>query len=327
MLARSYKAKQIFFLMIKLSIVVGAFYYIYQNLSDNEHLKFNDFVDFLIKNDAFLIKNMIILLFLSIFNWIFEILKWQNLVSVVLPIRYFEALKQSLAALTASLITPNRIGDYAAKAVYYDRTKRKHILLLNLLSNMAQMLSTVVFGIAGLSLFVKQYNIVIPHDKLLRGLTLVVIIMLAGYYTIGQQNFSIRGFNWFKIYEFTKSMPSKIHVKNIVYSVIRYLIFSFQFYFLLRIFGVDVSYYNAMLLISSTYLLSSLVPAFTFFDVVIKGSVAVYLFGMVQVNAMTILSVTTTMWLLNFILPSLVGSFFVLKFKWKHSYPSNSQAS
>ena len=327
MLARSYKAKQIFFLMIKLSIVVGASFYIYQNLLENEHLKFIDFISFLMKNDSFLLKNIILLLILTIFNWFFEIKKWQNLVSVIVPIRFSEASKQSLAALTASLITPNRIGDYAAKAVYYNKTMRKHILLLNLQSNMAQMFSTVIFGIIGLTLFIKHYNIVIPQDKILKGATLVVIILAAVYFTIGQNKFSIRGFSCLKVYDFVRSIPSKIHLKNIAYSVFRYLIFSFQFYFLLRIFGVDVSYYNAMLLITSTYLISSLVPAFTLFDVVIKGSVAVYLFGMVQVNAITILSVTTTMWIFNFILPSIVGSFFVLKFKWQHSYPSNTHTS
>ena len=52
----SYKAKQFFFVLIKLSIVVGAFYFIYQKLANNTDLSFNDFYQFLIENDIFCLK-------------------------------------------------------------------------------------------------------------------------------------------------------------------------------------------------------------------------------------------------------------------------------
>jgi len=57
---------------------------------------------------------------------VFEILKWQNLVSFYQKIVSFyqkitfkSALIQSLSSLTASLITPNRIGEYGVKALYF----------------------------------------------------------------------------------------------------------------------------------------------------------------------------------------------------------------
>lgn len=50
-------------------------------------------------------------------------------------------------------------------------------------------------------------------------------------------------------------------------------------------------------------------------DFVIKGSVGVFLFGLFQVNPMLILCITLLMWILNFAVPSLVGSYFVLTFK------------
>jgi hypothetical protein len=47
---------------------------------------------------------------------------------------------------------------------------------------------------------------------------------------------------------------------------------------------------------------------------VVKGSVALYLFSFADINNITILSVTTLMWLLNFVIPSIFGSYFVLNF-------------
>ena len=49
----SYKTKQFFVVLIKLSIVVGAFYFIYLKLTENETLDFRVFIDFLIKKEGF----------------------------------------------------------------------------------------------------------------------------------------------------------------------------------------------------------------------------------------------------------------------------------
>jgi hypothetical protein len=57
----------------------------------------------------------------------FEILKWQNLVSFLYKISK-EATKQVLAALTAGLFTPNGIGEYAGKAMFFDKSATKKVL-------------------------------------------------------------------------------------------------------------------------------------------------------------------------------------------------------
>lgn len=310
-----HKTKQFFFLLIKLSIVFGAAYFIYNKLTSNEHLDFSVFVSFLSENNVFSLKNIVFLLFLTIFNWFFEILKWRILVSTIKNISFYDALKQSLAALTTSLFTPNRIGDYAVKAAYYKKSLRKRILLLNLLSNMAQMTITVALGCIGFIIFIRKYNVDISYVRATR---FIIIITVLGFFTlfgVSQKKYKIRGFDLSKILSFITDLPTQIHLKNVGFSLIRYLIFSFQFFFLLTIFGIDVYYTNAMLIITSMYLLASVIPTLTIFDVVIKGSVALYLFNIVGVNDLTVLSIITLMWLLNFVIPALLGSFFVLNAK------------
>lgn len=313
--ALPYKTKQFFYLLIKLSIVVGAFYFIYQKIANNENIDYDVFLDFLLKNNVFSLKNVCILLFLTTFNWFFEIVKWQKLVFYIQNISFFEALKQSLAALTASLFTPNRVGDYAAKSLYYSKSFRKRIMLLNLISHMAQMTATLLFGVIGLSFFVAKYDIDIPYFKVGRMLALVLLFGLIAIFSIKQNKIKIKGFEPQRIIDFLKDMPFRYHLQNILFSVIRYAIFSYQFYFLLSIFGVDVTYLNALMVISTMYLISSVVPTIFILDIVVKGSVALYLFDLVGVNNLTVLSITLLMWILNFVLPSIIGSFYVLNFK------------
>jgi hypothetical protein len=314
-----YKTKQFFFVLIKLSIVVGAFYFIYSKLSENQNLEFNDFLSFLKQNDTFSAKYITFLLILSVFNWFFEILKWRNLVKTIKQISFRNALEQSLGGLTASLITPNRIGEYGAKAVYYSRSLRSRIVLLNLIGNMAQMAVTTVFGVIGFIIFVNRYEIDVDYYRLMKFALILLLISLFAVAGAKQNRFKIKGFSIERILSFIKKIGLKTHLINLSLSLIRYLIFSFQFYYLLTIFGVDVEYTKAMVVITSMYLLASIVPSISIFDVIIKGSIAVFLFGFVEVNELTILSITTIMWLLNFVIPSVFGSYFVLNFKLPHS--------
>ncbi len=310
----SYKTKQLFFMLIKLSIVIGAFYFIHNRLTTNEHLNFTVFVDFLTENDIFSLKNVLFLLFLTFFNWFFEILKWQNLVQIIDNISFYNATKQSLAALTASLFTPNRIGDYAAKAIYYKSSKRPKIMLLNLLSHMMQMGVTTLFGAIGLGFFIYTYNPEISYDKL--GRFVIILAIILSFIIIGtkQNTITVKGFSFKKVIGFIKGISRKTHFKNALFSSVRYIIFSFQFYLLLRLFGVDVYYLNAMIVITTMYLAASIIPSVFIFDVVVKGSVALFIFEIVGVNDLTILSIIMLMWILNFVIPSIIGSFFVLRF-------------
>ncbi|WP_375235040.1 lysylphosphatidylglycerol synthase domain-containing protein [Winogradskyella sp.] len=311
----SYKSKQFFIAIIKLSIIVGASYYIYNKLLNNKNLNFYEFTSFLIKIDAFSTKNTVFLLLLTIFNWFFEILKWRILVSTIKKISFFEALEQSLGGLTASLITPNRIGDYGAKAIYFEKQYRKRIVFLNLMGNVSQMTITTILGIIGVVIFYSTYDLDLNYQKILRIFIIIVIVVSFAAFGLQRSRFKIKGFSIEHLIEFIKNLPRRIHISNLGLSFIRYLIFSFQFYFLLQIFGVDIDYKSAMIVISSMYLLASIIPSLAVFDVLIKTSAAVYLFSFLDVDELTILSISTLMWLLNFILPSMFGSYFVLNFK------------
>ncbi|WP_406682661.1 flippase-like domain-containing protein [Seonamhaeicola sp. MEBiC1930] len=310
----TYKTKQFFFVLIKLSIIAGAFYFIYKKLTNNTELDFIIFIEFLSKNNVFSLKSIVLLLILTVFNWLLEIVKWQKLVSTFKKISFKNALEQSLGALTASLLTPNRIGEYGAKAFYFSSNDRKRVVFVNLLGNMMQMLATIIFGTIGLLVFISKYNIIIDFYRLSRILLIVILAFTIIGLSIKKSRFTIKGYSTKNLKDLITNFSKKSLAQIFLLSILRYVIFSFQFYFLLHIFKAEINYQNAMMCITSMYFLSSIVPSIFIFDVVIKGSIAIYLFGFIQINELTILSITTIMWLLNFVLPSLFGSYYVLNF-------------
>jgi hypothetical protein len=306
------KYKRFLFFVVKLAIVVGALYFIYNKTVLSNPLNLNEFTQQL---KVVLLANawtIPILLLLTFFNWFFEILKWKNLVKILKKITLFESTQQSLASLTTSLFTPNRIGEYGAKAVYYKKNKRK-IMLLNLVGNLNQLSVTIIFGIIGLVFFLSTYEVEINPYRLRRLGYLIGFIILLG---LGNKRLKLFEFlPWKKIREFVKKIPFDIHLKVFLYSSIRYLIFSHQFYFLLLVFGVEESYFTLISLILSMYIIASFIPSISLFDWAIKGTVAIYIFSFTLIPEITIVIITLLMWILNFALPSIIGSYYVLNFK------------
>lgn len=296
--------------LIKLLIIAGAYYVISDKLINdsnfNRFLWIESFKTLGLSGVSF----MLLILLFTLINWFLEILKWKSLVSSVSNISFFQAAKQSLASLTASLLTPNRIGEYGAKAVYYSKPYRPKILMLNFLGNSYQMLMTLLFGFAGLLILGDHFTFqAIPFSYSMGFLGALILLFTTLII------FRKKWINTFRtsIDDFLKIRFS-IHKTALLYSGGRYVIFSHQFYLFLIFFGVDINYGTAIPVIMTMYLISSVIPGFVLFDWLVKGSVAVTLFRLFGVNDIVILSITASMWILNFALPAFIGSFYVLTF-------------
>lgn len=313
MISIPHKAKQFLVLLIKLLVVGGAFYFIYSQLASNDKLDWDKFQNLVLEKQSF--ANIAFILFLTFLNRFLEILKWQNLVNVIRKIKLGEASKQVLGALTAGLFTPNGIGEYAGKALFFEKAQAKKIVFLNLICNGIQMILTIVFGIFGLLYFNAKFEIITTTmvGILFGGLTILVLVL---FFT---KKISIKGYSVEKLIHKINEIPKRIHQKNILLAIGRYLVFSHQYYFLFLIFDVEIPYFLLMAAITSVYFLASSLPTFQFLDFAVKGSVAVYFFGLLGVNEWIVVFISTLMWFLNVVIPVVIGSYFVLNFKaqWK----------
>ncbi|WP_395075033.1 hypothetical protein [Flavobacterium sp.] len=307
MISISHKTKQFLVLGIKILIVVGAFYFIYKQLADNEKLDWQKFIVLFQKNQS--VVGIIFILFLSFLNRFLEILKWKNLVSSFKIISIDEATKQVLAALTAGIFTPNGIGEYAGKALYFEKSKTKQIVFLNLICNGIQLILSIAFGTIGLWVLGFRFWVL-----MIVGFALLFFVL-----TFFTKKIKIKGYSIEKFIKKINEIPKAIHQKNILLGMARYIIFSHQYYFLFLTFDVQLPYFTMMATIMTVYFLASSLPSFQFLDFAVKGSVGVYFFSLMGINEWIVIFITTLMWFLNVVIPVIIGSYFVLKFKpkWK----------
>ncbi len=140
----SHKSKQYWLVALKVLLLVLALGYIFfkiknENTAVLENLPATTF-------QIGTLQSWLLFMGFATLNWMLEIYKWKLSVSTWFPLKYKDAFKQSLGSLTASLITPNRIGEYGAKAPYFKERDRKKVVFLNFIHSSSQMLATLLFG-------------------------------------------------------------------------------------------------------------------------------------------------------------------------------------
>ncbi|MCA4794002.1 flippase-like domain-containing protein [Myroides odoratimimus] len=305
------KIKQYLVLLIKILVVSAAFYYIYNQLSNDETLDFHILGE--VVSDPKNYLAIAALMFLTFSNRFVEILKWQSLSSLIKPVSVGQAAKQVLSALTLGIFTPNGIGEYAGKALYFEKKDAPRVIFLNMVCNGVQVIYAIVFGLIGLTIL-NQFHEIIPNTYLY-----IVYAVIAVVFTLlfSIRNFAIKGYSIQTILNLLNEIPKKKHRKNLFLALLRYASFTHQYVILYYLFGVDIPYFELLCAVSAIYLMASSLPNFQFLEFAVKGSIAMFIFTTLDVNQWVVALVATLIWLLNIVLPISIGSYFVLTFKVK----------
>jgi len=309
----TYKSKQYLFVLLKVIVVIAALGFIYFRIKSQGSIFWLDFKAQLLSSRLFTIQNILLVIGLSVLNWVFEALKWQVLAKKIKNSTFSESAKQVLMAHTSSIFTPFKMGEYGAKTLFFDKKQAKKVVFLNFLGNMAQLCATLVFGIVGLFFFIK-WNF--PQWLLLYSffVGLGFLLFFIGKRWTAFRNLKIKGFSLQKITNFVKSIPTNDQLKVLTFSFLRYVFFSFQFCFLLSLL-TSVSWVAVLPLVFTMYLLSSALPVLQLFDFAVKGGIAVLVFS--AIPAQIVVLTAFIMWFLNAMIPALAGSWFVLSFDTK----------
>ena len=258
---------------------------------------------FISHNFLHVLSPFYVFLFLfSLLNWYFEIRKWQHLGMSIAPMNFWEATRQSLTSFSVSLATPNRIGEYGAKALFFPKHQRKKVLFLNLAGNLAQLSISLILGFFGLIYLylthTESWDNIIEASPISRNFISIIILF-----------FLLTIIIWFSLKKklFKKIFKPCTCRKIFGYSLIRYFIFSSQFALLWSFLHHQEINFDLFSAIFITYLIASAIPALSFFDWAIKGSSAAFVFPLFQLSIQHIILTTSLMWLMNFFIPFLLG--------------------
>ncbi len=333
-------------LIIQLVILVLTYGFIYDQVFDKKNLPLilqelgEDF------SNPDVIWLMCLVVFMMFVNWAIETIKWRYLMAKIERIGFWRSYQAVLTGVTISSFTPNRIGEYFGRVFILNTGSRIEGILITVLGSMSQLLITIFTGslamLAFIPLFMTHYwsynsyllyaigAVVFGFNALLLGFYLNVSFLSTFKEKILRNGLKrIRKF--FRIFAF---YHNKELLSVLLYSFLRYLVFSTQFYLLLRIFSIPIPYLDALMLISLIYFVMAVIPTIALTELGIRGSVALYFFGVYfsnqQVMSETInlgiLAASTLLWAINLGIPALVGSVFVFHLKFFRKKVNNNHS-
>jgi uncharacterized membrane protein YbhN (UPF0104 family) len=262
---------------------------------------------------------------LMILNWGLEAKKWQLLASKVQPISYWSAYKAILSGQAFALNTINRSGDFLGRILYLEEGNRLRAVGLSLIGSMSQIL--VTFSIGFISLTVLRFTL-LDNQALLPGLSVfwldaLLIGLVPGILLFGVLYFNVALFiKWMeqipiiRKYQFFIEKMETMHYKDLtrilLLSLLRYVVFVVQYVVLLKLFGVAASWQILICLVSVLFMLMAMIPTIALAELGIRGKLSLELFGLVTTQQLSILAASAGIWIINLIIPAVLGTVFLL---------------
>jgi hypothetical protein len=261
-------------------------------------------------------------------NWGLEARKWQLAVHRLQPISFIKAFGAVLTGTTIACFTPNRMGEYLGRMLYMDKGKRIPSISLSLLCSMAQLLVTLMAGYAGIFYLQWHLHTHLVHaweairfllKALLVGIPFAGLILTILYFRLPslvrwiEKKYSGKYLLIVKVFEETRAT---ILFRILLLCFIRYAVFIMQYYLLFQVFGVTLTWGQTFGGVSVMFLVMAVVPTFTFLtDLGLRWEASIQIIELFSPNTSGIFAVALGIWLINLIIPALIGSLLILGIK------------
>lgn len=255
-------------------------------------------------------------------NWGIEAYKWHYLMTRFKYKKSFlSAYKTTLTGLAYSLVLPGGIGEYLGRAEAIPKGEEWKGAGVLSIARIAQMYATLLFGGFSLSVFLwyKSYYTLLVMFLVVFTTCWLVFIMSSRIAWWLERKLG-------KQYSFAQDLlnpwigEGKEKALVFVFSAVRYIVFTTQFFLLLKVFGVLGSTSELLSGISSAFLVKSFFPAFL--DLGPRELAMSYFFHEEGAVFSKVIASSLLLWFINVLLPGLVGSLlifrnFILDFKKK----------
>ncbi len=303
---------------IKIAILVLAFGFIFQKLSNNQSISdFRSLATTLAPVDVWTVG--LVLFLLMLLNWFLEALKWKYLLNRVEKISTWKAVESVFCGLTWAVFTPNRIGEFGGRVFFLSPRKRIIGVVSMSVGAIGQMVVTNVFGSLALLWFVSQFmdlNILVNFALTFLVATFCGFFLLF-YFNIQWLDGLLSRIKFVKPFRRFFSILAKYKKADmfrvLIYCVSRYVVFTTQYYIIIHLLVPDIPIFPMLMILFILFFIQSALPSLDLLDIGVRASTATYFFAFVTDQELAIMAATACIWLVNLIIPAILGSVFVLK--------------
>ena len=311
-----------------MAIVVFAFWFIYHKLIANKNLEnFGTLLNDISPFEIFGVIGVVVMLMFV--NWFLEAAKWKKLMNDVERISFYRAIESVFCGLTLAIFTPNRLGEYGGRVFFLSPKRRVVGIVAMTVGNIGQLVLTNVFGAVAACFFIYRF---VPIDTYMFLAILVLasvfcLFFIIFYFNIRWLNGILLSFQFTRKYKKFYSILGRYKkrdlLKIMLFCLARYVVFSSQYFILFIWLIPGLQYMDIVMMTCLLFLIQSALPSLDLFDVGIRSVTAVELFKHVTDEHVAVIACTASIWLINIIIPAILGTYFVFKLNFFGNFKSS----
>ncbi len=308
-------SKKIISFSIKLLIGIISFWIIYSRLSHIPELK-EQFLQ-LFADPTMYVVFFLVLLLMPI-NWGIESYKWKLITTQIESISYITSVKAVLTGVCIGNIAPGRAMEFLAKIYYFKPHNRPSVTILHFINGMFQMLITLSMGLMAIAYKINgsSQSTSVIYLALTAGVCMVLFFCWAIFNASYIQR-KLQFIKWFKTIENARNLrfTKKIITTLISLSIVRYAVFTTQFYIIYHALSPQSLPFQVFLSIAAYFTITSIIPMISFIEPAIRAAIAILVFNSATDNEANVVLASTLVWIVNVVVPSAIGYAIILKEK------------
>ena len=266
---------------------------------------------------------LILVIFLMLVQWMAEAKKWQLLLQGILFVPFGKAVKSIFSGIAFSIATPNRFGEFIGRILHLPKEARLQGTTCTFIGNFAQLIATCFAGAIGL-VFTQPdqllnntsvFGTFISSIKIAAPITFLFFVFI--YF---QAAIFFKWLSKFKFLEKWKNnliglsqIPFFTLLKVLAWSFLRYAIFMVQYWLFFQLLDVHIGFMETCIGVSVMLLWLAVIPTVSIVELGLRWQFSIFLLSPFSSNVLGLTMAVTFVWLLNLMLPALVGAFLLFR--------------
>ena len=304
--------------ILVLLLFIGLGYLMYLQIIQNNNLPNTwNFIVTKIKHQGFFY--LIILILVLTLNFVLEAFKWSYICNLFQKISFKIAIQSIFVSQFFAINTPSRSGDFLGKLFFLKKQNKVLGTFFSIYGNFSQSLVALFFGvlffIIGQTNFdyhfiqgLKLFNYIIP---------ILILLNIFLFFIFFKLSFFLVILNKFKVFKkhllHFNIKKISLHFKGFVLfiSMLRYFCSIISYICLMQLFEIQITW-KIFLLVGVFLMCIYYIPSFSIADISVRGQIGIVILHSILPNDLLIVTITTTIWFLNLLLPALIGYFIIV---------------
>ncbi|SHJ69211.1 Lysylphosphatidylglycerol synthase TM region [Reichenbachiella agariperforans] len=240
-----------------------------------------------------------------------EAYKWRYMTQFSVKRKFVDVLKLVLAGRAVNMITPLGLGDAVVRVGDIEPEQRMKAIAVLAMARVSQMVPTLVLGGMATVFLLRQGVEVFDSGRLQWVLVGLVSLVLLGFLTRKRVS------DWLgEYYQYFICFDIWQWVTILLLSFLRYAVFSVQFCLVFYGLEIGLDFQVVLLGVFWVFLVKTVIPNMTILGDLMKREISAVLFFSLFTSDLMLISVgSAVVWLINIVIPSVLGLAYVSRFR------------